>query len=210
MPAPKKKTQAGPALKWDSKARRYRSGGRFVSARAVAEERNRLIETVQGKLRAISQDYVDGKISLVEWQIGFKDTIKAAHTLAAAIPNGGKANMTPAMWGAVGARLRLEYTALQRFAIHLENGGKMHLGRVDMYAHSIRNTWLNAERINLPIFQMARWVRGARESCSGCIYQASRGVQLLASFPPLGSQNCLSRCRCHIQYVKVPAIAPAQ
>jgi len=192
-------------LTWDSRAHRYRDErGRFLKREAVTEARNRLIDDTQRRLRDLSQRYVDGKLTLVEWQLEFRDALRAAHTLAAGVARGGKANMTPADWGKVGARLKSEYAALQRFALQLEAGRAMHLGRVDLYARAVRHTFLEAERLGLPQFQLARWVRTRRESCEGCRSQAARGTALAAAFPPIGSQQCRSNCGCYLLYVKQP------
>lgn len=186
-------------LTWDGKSRRYRDQrGRFVARTIVTDARNQIVETTRQKLRALSQDFVDGKITLMEWQLAFKDTIKAGHTLAAGIAMGGKANMTPADWGRVGQMLRIQYEALNRFALELEGGRKMHLGRVDQYARSIRSTFLNAERLRVPLEQLARWIRTKRESCEDCREQARRGVLPVGAFPPIGSLACRHNCGCYL------------
>lgn len=195
---PKIKSQRLP-LVWDSQANRYRDQqGRFVARTIVTEARNRIVDDAQRKLRAISQQFLDGKISLADWQTQFKDIIKAAHTLAAGIAMGGKANMTAADWGRVGQLLRVQYEALNRFALQIEAGKKLSLGRVDHYAASIRSTFLNAERLRQPQFAVARWVRTKRESCEDCREQERRGVQLLSTFPRIGSLSCRHRCGCYL------------
>lgn len=195
---PKIKSQRLP-LVWDSKANRYRDQqGRFVARTTITEARNRIVNDTQQKLRAISQQFLDGKISLAEWQTSFKDIIKAAHTLAAGIAMGGKANMTAADWGRVGQMIRVQYEALNRFALQIEAGKKLSMGRVDHYAASIRSTFLNAERLRQPQFAVARWVRTKRESCEDCREQERRGVQLLSTFPRIGTLRCRHRCGCYL------------
>lgn len=201
MPNPVKKNRL--PLSWDNNAGRYRDQtGRFVARTVVTDARNQIVEHVRLKLRAISQDFTDGKITLAEWQLGFKDILKAGHTLAAGIAMGGKANMTPADWGRVGQQLRVQYEALQRFALQIEAGQKINLGRVDQYARSIRSTFLNVERLRIPATKRARWVRTKRESCEDCKEQERRGVQPIAMFPPIGSLRCRHNCGCYIQPIK--------
>jgi hypothetical protein len=164
--------------------------------------RNHLIEDTRLRLRDISQRFVDNRITLAEWQLEFRDTIKAAHTLAAGIAMGGRRNMTQADWGRVGALLRDQYSFLNRFAAQVEAGRAMHLGRVDLYARAVRSTFLNAERLRIPPTQLARWIRTKIESCPDCRYQASRGVALVGTFPPIGSQKCRHNCGCYLLYIK--------
>lgn len=199
MPKPIRKT---PELRWDKQANRYRaSNGQFVARSAVVDSVQSVVDDTRRKVQALSQAYADGKITLLDWQIGMKDTLKAAHTLSAGIAMGGKANMTPADWGRVGQMIRVQYEALNRFALELEQGKSMHLGRADQYAKAVRMTFINAERLNRPFQQLARWVRTKHESCAGCLEQAARGVQLLAAFPAIGSQQCRMNCGCHLAFV---------
>lgn len=199
MPNPNVKKTRLP-LSWDSKAGRYRDqNGRFVARPIVTDARNQIVEDTRLKLRAISQQFTDGKITLVEWQLGFKDILKAGHTLAAGIAMGGKANMTPADWGRVGQQLRVQYEALQRFALQIEARQKINMGRVDQYARSIRSTFLNVERLRIPAQKMAQWIRTKRESCEDCIEQERRGTQPIAMFPQIGSLRCRHNCGCYLK-----------
>lgn len=196
---PKIKSQRLP-LVWDSKSHRYRDQqGRFVARAIVTDARNRIVEDTKRKLLAISGLFEDGNISLADWQTQFKDIIKSAHTLAAGIAMGGKANMTAADWGRVGQMLRVQYEALNRFALQLEAGQKLNRGRVSQYAASIRSTFLNAERIRVSAMAMAKWIRTKRESCEDCIQQARRGIQPVAMFPLIGSLRCRHNCGCYLE-----------
>lgn len=186
-------------LVWDNQAGRYRDQqGRFVARTIVTNARNQIVEDTQRRLRAISQQYSDGKISLADWQTQFKDIIKAAHSLAAGIAMGGKKNMTAKDWGRVGQMLRVQYEALNRFALQLEAGKRISLGRVDHYAASVRSTFLNAERLRQSSVAVGRWIRTKRESCDDCREQERRGIQLLSTFPPIGSLRCRHRCGCYL------------
>lgn len=200
MPDPVKPSRL--PLVWDSQTGRYRDQqGRFVARTIVTDARNQIVDDTQQRLRRITEQYNDGKISLADWQTQFKDIIKAGHTLAAGIAMGGKNNMTAQDWGRVGQILRIQYEALNRFALQIEQkGGRISLGRVDHYAASIRSTFLNAERLRKPQFALGRWIRTKRESCEDCRAQASRGVQLVSTFPPIGSLRCRHHCGCYISY----------
>jgi hypothetical protein len=199
---PQTKRQPAPTLRYDPKASRYRSErGTFVSRATVLEARDAIVRDTSEKLRRISEQYRDGKISLAEWQTTFKDTIKAAHTLSAGIAMGGKANMAQSDWGKIGQQLRVQYEALNRFALQLEGGATINLGRVEQYARAVRSTFINAETLRQPATRMARWVRTRAESCAGCVEQAARGKQPLRSFPPIGSRQCRHACKCFLEYL---------
>lgn len=193
-------------LTFDNATQRYRgSNGRFVARRTIVDAVNSIVIDTENRVRQISQQYIDGKLSVAAWQSEMTDTLRAAHTLAAGIGGGGKANMTPRDWGRLGALTREQYKYLNRFALQLEDGKMPHFGRATMYARAVRNTFLNFERARLPKNAKGRWVLNARESCHGansCTEQSKRGLKPVSSFPLIGSRLCLHNCLCTIEVQK--------
>jgi hypothetical protein len=153
-------------------------------------------------LTILTEQLRDGRISLPEWAIRFRQEIKAGHSLTYTLARGGRAQMSAADWGRVGRLTRFHLGALDRYTSQLANGGLINFGRVRMYAAAIRNTFENAGRsIRLLDEQMpwARWIRTADESCPGCLAQASMPPRRLEDIPPIGSQECAANCRCYLE-----------
>lgn len=172
--------------------------GRFVSPRVIREAVNALVEDTRQHLRALSQQYMDGKLDAGAWQEAVKQRLRASHTLAAGVAMGGKANMTPRDWGRVGALTKEQYKYLSRFAEELAAGKRMNFGRIDLYARAVRSTYLNTKEFRYDARLKGRWVLHSRESCAGCLAQAERGVQFVSDFPAIGSHECLHNCLCEI------------
>jgi hypothetical protein len=192
-------------LTFDSATRRYRApDGRFVSKQAVRLEAHRVVQTSTRHLVELSERLRAGEISLAEWVVEFRAEIKRAHSLAYILARGGRDAMTGSDWGRLGQLLRFEYDALNRFATQIQNGAAVNMGRVRMYANSIRLSYENtlislALQVNPEL--KGRWRRTAQESCPGCIEQEDLGERLLRLIPERGSQHCLSNCRCFVEIV---------
>src|SRR5512133_629684 len=104
---------------------------------------NRYVDLATG--RFVSQDLIDSRISLADWQNGMMVNIKQAHTAAAALSNGGWANMSQSDWGATGQMIREQYGYLRNFAEQIANGTQALDGRLmvrtDMYADAAYGTF---------------------------------------------------------------------
>jgi len=185
---------------YHSTAREFRNAsGKVISRDRITAARDLIVKDTERKLIAITEQFQAGKISLVDWQIGFKNIIKPAHTLASGIAMGGKESMTVQTWGRVGQKIRIQYERLNMFALQIERGGKINMGRVKQYARAVRSTFINAARLRMPEGTLARWVRHAKESCDDCIALAGRGVAPIEDFPQVGAATkCRHNCLCEI------------
>jgi hypothetical protein len=183
-----------------SKARNeYRTGsGNPIGRDKLLAARDAIVKDTERKLVALTEKFIAGKINLPEWQVGFKNIIKPAHTLAAGVAMGGKEAMTVSDWSRVGQKLRIQYERLFQFGLQVEQGKKINMGRVRQYARAVRSTFLNAERLRFPAGALARWIRHAKESCEGCLSQAGKGVVPIENLPPIGSRTCRHNCLCEI------------
>lgn len=197
-----------PRYRWNPALMRYIDGsGRMVARDAVVAEMERHVRSAREQMLAISERLAAGQIALADWQRYMAAEIKIIHVQSAAIAKGGWAQMTPADWGAVGQRLRVQYRYLARFAADIASGRQPLNGRfwvrVKMYANASRGTRLAVQRraaARAGFGEGRRVLDDAAEHCDGCLDVASRGWMSLAALPPIGTQECIVNCRCDEEY----------
>src|SRR3972149_1294018 len=109
---------------WNADAGRYidNETGRFVSSSAVRDALEQVMDQSALNMNALSQQLLDGNISLASWQSSMMAEIKAAHVAAGAAANGGWGQMTQSDWGAVGQLVREQYDYLRNFSSQIASG----------------------------------------------------------------------------------------
>jgi hypothetical protein len=199
------------SLYWDSKAMRFRAeSGRFVRKSAVTDAVESAIAETAKRLKSLSTRLQTGEISVSQWVLEARDTIKAHHTLLGGIANGGKAQMSPADWGKVGSQTKFQYEKLQAFAREIRAGmplGKKFLNRITLYAEAGRSTYwaMHTRAHERAGFDEEMNVLSVSEHCEGdgsCRAETSRGWVKIGSLIPVGSRLCRARDRCAIEYRK--------
>lgn len=191
------------------------TGARRQVTRVVSTKTVRIITdaAIDAKVRNIGQlaeGLRAGVLSLAEWQTAMMQELKDIHLISAALNRGGWANMTQSDFGRVGRIVRDEYAYLRNFANDIAAGNVPLDGRfvrrAQLYGEAGRDTFYNfASVYNARLgFDEIASVLHARESCPECIDHAGRGFvpisELGASFRPIGSRQCLSRCKCSYIY----------
>lgn len=194
---------------WNEVAHRYYDAetGRFVPQSEIRNALENLIDQSGLNMNALTQSLQDGKISLADWQTGMMREIKLTHTASAALANGGWGQMTQADWGATGQLIREQYDYLRNFAKEIANGtqpfdGRM-LVRADMYADASNGTyWEIDKRSHLAQgYDLGRRVlESGADHCDDCLEYASEGWMPIEEIPEIGNSQCLTRCRCEIEY----------
>ena len=185
--------------------------GRFVSPSAVRDALESAIDQSALNMNAISQQLLSSEISLAQWQTGMMKNIKLAHTAAAASANGGWAQMTQSDWGFAGSLIKKQYENLERFAGQIESGkqalnGQI-LSRADLYGQAPIGTY-EAQRQRFEILvngvEEERRILEATDgaNCAGCLEQADLGWQPVGTLKNIGSQECLTNCRCTVEFRK--------
>lgn len=200
MPKPKAK------YKWSASRSRYTytKTGRAVPESRVRAGLQAAVDSSKEKIGKLTQRLVDGKINVSAWHEAMKAEIKAAHRAAAMLANGGKLDAKAA--GQLGAVLRKQYSYLRAFALQIENKeiplGARTVARARLYAQSVVVTYQNSVTARKLISgaAMARRVLTDAENCNGCIEYALMGWVEISMIPPIGSAECLSNCRCWIEY----------
>lgn len=185
--------------------------GRFVSSSAVRDALESVIDQSAMNMNAISQQLINNEISIASWRSSMMREIKLAHTAAASSANGGWAQMTPSDWGFAGQRIRTQYDYLNNFANQIANGEQALNGQVifraDLYGQAARGAY-EAQRQRLEAANGMEEERRILEvsdgaNCAGCLEQADLGWQPIGTLEPIGSQECITNCRCEFEYRRV-------
>lgn len=194
---------------------RYKSSGHAVKPETVNGWVDKLAEKTQQNLGVIAEEHRAGKINLPEWVIQTGEELKNAHRAVAIIAAGGKANMTQADWGFVGAQIRRELQYLNNFANEIENlppGSKLSsafVSRAKSYGAAIYETYEKAKRRRITADGLADLEENVLEPgaqhCAGCLAASAAGIVPLGTLTAIGDRDCKSKCRCRIRYWKTGA-----
>lgn len=198
---------------WSKSKRQYYRNGETVSDDELNGWIHQTVDKAMDRIEQLSRRYVAGEINHAEWVIDFKAEIKKGLRGMAHLANGGE--LDPRTLGALGAAVREQYKFLDRFASAVENGdvklGPGLIARSKMYADGFWGQYQNFQRLREEEAGMAyeRLVLGAAQHCPECQHDANRGFVKIGTLKPLGSRQCLSRCRCHFEYTMRAAGAVA-
>ena len=197
---------SSPPFRWDGS--RYRDArGRYIPAAEVRRILDRALDSGQLNARTLSEKLRAREIDVREWQAGMSRIVKRAQIQSAASAVGGVQQMSPALYGAAGAKIKEQYRYLQRFADELAAGlprdGRM-LMRAGMYADAGRATYHTFERRRMQQrgFDEKRNRRFPGDSCPGCVEAEDAGWVAIDSreVPEIGGRECRTNCRCRWSY----------
>lgn len=181
--------------------------GRFVSGATVRAELDKTLAASQKSMRTMSGQLQTGKISLADWQTGMMREIKNTHLTSAALAKGGWAQMTPADYGRVGAEVGKQYAYLDNFAQQIASGDQrldgVFMRRADMYFEAGRGTYHEVERSEQGLRGMTEErsiLDPTARHCDGCLAEERRGWVPIGNLVRIGARDCLTRCRCRIEY----------
>lgn len=195
-----------PVLSWDDLAGRYRrADGRFVPATQVREELDKALSNAARRTVTLADDYRAGRIGLVVWRLQMRQVIKETHLYAAALAQGGWAQMTPEAYGRVGQVIRLEYGFLEQWVGQIQGGwvldGRL-TSRSQLYAAAARGTFhrIQAEQMLRRGMDMEKSVLHPAEHCAQCVSEAAHGFRPIGEMVPIGQRTCLRNCKCTVVY----------
>lgn len=201
----KKDKEGAELVRFDAAKGRFYYKGRSVSVKQIRKYLERIENRYAHHLDKITEDLLNGEITIGEWKRSFERKITSSHILAGALALGGIA---------VAARNQMVQTAINselRFADEFSEAvRKKKAGtyaqvraRARSYARAAAITFANAElesRKLMGIQIKARRLRRASESCKDCIYWSRRGWIPIQIMPRIGSLTCRHYCRCFIEY----------
>lgn len=167
---------------FDERAGRYRTArGTFVREAAVRDALDRVLAAAESQTRALGDLLRTRQVPVAEWERRMRLACKDAHLQAYAAAQGGWAQLSPADYGRIGADVRRQYAYLRRFRRQLEDGTQLMDGRftrrMAQYVNAGRVRYHAVERAEKERrgYAEARRVRGAADSCPGCVAAAARG-----------------------------------
>lgn len=203
-------------FRWNPRTRRYiGSDGRMVPKARVKAAVDEAVEASRDVMAGYAERLIEGKMSLVDYQLAMRDEIKAMHLAAHATARGGWRELSASERGRAAVRIREQYKYLNEACLAIERGERKLDGRfrasARMYASSARASYGEADYTASKDAQEAeadtheeRWERSASDSCSGCVEQEDKGWVPLGSLPEIGSQDCESNCKCSKNVRKKP------
>lgn len=191
---------------YDERTGRYRSSsGRFVPQSQVRRALERRVEAAGREMQRLAEQLRSGAISTTQWRSEMHRRMRDVHLFSAATVKGGWAQMTPADFGRVGARMKEQLKFLDNFARDIDRGlpldGRF-LRRAGLYALSGRETAHRTQTLQMQTraFDEERSVLGVAEHCPVCVDEAAKGWVPIGTLIPIGRRQCLGNDRCAMQY----------
>lgn len=165
----------------------FAAGDLVLFRRSTRAEKLAFLADAQAafNLRAetINQQYVDGEITLSQWESEAIRIVKTINVQSFAKGvSGDWESITFQMWGKLGAHIKVQRARLRDFVNTLQGGTKSieYLNnRLKMYGSAARAAMLQADA----------WERGVP-------------VLVVPAWPGDGTTNCRSRCRCRWAFQK--------
>jgi len=210
---------------FETGTQRYRdlATGRFLSNTDVIGIVNGIADRTTGDpVTTINTMLADGRLNTADWKTGFARQIKNAYIQQAELAAGGRAGMTPQMWGSVGGSVREQYRYLDKFAKQIEGKQLSPVqieARTKMYINSSRESFWRIKDMKAKDAGMTeeKWnAIGDDSTCGPCADAGAMGWQPIGTFAQPGSgrvmnrprTNCqgLTNCRCEKLYRKGPVV----
>jgi hypothetical protein len=193
------------AYTYDRASGRYRdSSGRYLSERAVRDAVDNLADLSSARIADLTTRLQSGGLQLADWQQQMMAEMKAAHVAAGVAAHGGRQQMAPADWGAVGRRLRDQYGYLREFAAQIADGrqpldGRL-VARARLYGQASRSTFeaIRARDDKARGMTVEQNVLHGSDHCLQCPGLSARGWVPIGSLPMIGERQCGQNDRCTI------------
>ena len=167
------------AWQWDARTKRYRdtTSGRYLSPAKMTVLRDRFLDAQGEKARGAAARLATGTRTVTEWQQDLRKCVKQTFVDQYVLARGGRRQMTPRDWGALGQMLREQYGYLNGFAAEVASGA---LTQAQIASRG--ELYLNSSRQAFEKGQAASW-----------------GVRL-SLVPADGRAECRSNCKCSLKY----------
>lgn len=196
---------------WDTRSARYKdpATGQFVGRQAVKDAVEQVIDGARQELQSHTRRLAAGVVDLPTWQVECAQTLRALHLASAVIGKGGRAQMTPADYGRIGARTKDQYGFLARFAGEIHSGAvdlanePLALRRIGLYADAAHATYEQSSRDSAATSAILTWERnvlGSADHCVECLAATASGRVPIGTLPLPGQRICKQGCKCHLVY----------
>ena len=179
--------------------------GQEIATSAIQAEIQAHIAAGQALIQELTGQMSAGDITLEEWKLAIASELKDMHGAMAMLGAGGADNMTPAMWGEVGSRLKQEYIYLNNFAQEIADGKLSEAQiamRLDMYTNGAYGSYADAERTSEMLAgstEEMRILEDGADHCGDC-EDAAGHWEPIGTLPDIGDSQCGSNCQCSFDY----------
>jgi hypothetical protein len=202
-----------PDYSYSPRTRRYSSGGKTVPPERVREWVSEIRGKAQERMKAVTEQFVAGKVNRAAWTIEMRSLISRSHGAVAMMAQGGKKAMDEKAWGRVGQRIKSEAEYLRGFERDIANGKAgteaQIVARAQLYANALHGTYEGAVIAREKAAGVTRVLRvlgePKTEHCSDCPGLA--GEYDIDKVPQIGDSECQSACNCYIESVEAEGVA---
>jgi hypothetical protein len=194
---------------WDATTGRYLDAdGDPVPARALRAAVRTVVDDSADRLGILAERFAAGRLDLVGWRDAVRQELRTSYGVAASLAQGGVAQMDSSARGFLGSQLREAYQFLDVFSLDVSQGrvdlaSDAFRARAQMYAGGAHTTFyaFQERAASARGYQRERNVlEGGSAHCAGCEAEAARGWVPVGTLSIPGSRDCVSNCRCEIQY----------
>lgn len=200
--------QKQPNYTWDPVKRRYRDKrGHLVRLAVILAWVKRATEKAKKDFLKLAQRLIDGEITDREFQVEMGRRISASHRAMAVIAAGGLLALTGPMRRRLADLVTMQLAYFLRFASQIQQGRvtpAQIANRASMYGDALYSTYQNlvTAREEGGGARYARRIAKMDDgTCEGCGDQHRKGWQKIEDILPIGDAECLSNCRCVIEYL---------
>jgi len=162
-----------------------------------------------------AEEYLDGRISALQFQAIMQHGIISGHKAMAAIAAGGIGLLVGALLEKTRNIIATQRAYMLRFAAQIATGQLSPAQvavRSSMYADALYSTFANIQTAREAISAQAsgigrcarRIIDPAAEHCDECPALAEKGWMPIEEMVPIGDTTCLTNCRCTIEYGDCP------
>ena len=164
-----------------------------------------LTDATVKEMIGLVKDVYRGSITVEQFEISFAAAIKDGHLASGMYGAAGRGNMTQAMWGEAGSRIKAEYEYLHQFATGIADGSISEaeaLRRAGMYGNDIHGSYADTQRAVASDsgFTEERRVPTSAKPCDGCEAEATKGWQPIGMLKEIGATECGSNCGCGFEF----------
>lgn len=193
---------------YDPRSRRYRdtTTGQYLSAKTVRSAIDQIIDAQTVDMRDLAQNLVDGSLSLADWQMKSAALLKNLHVAMGLAATGGLEATSASDLGYIASQIKKQYSYLNKMALEIRKGEQALDGtlvaRAALYTQAGREIYeaVVARAAKDGGATQERSILGAADHCNDCVGEAAKGWVDIGTLIPIGQRQCLSNCRCGMQY----------
>lgn len=194
-------------VNWNPKTRRYVRNGKSIPPDSIRRWVLQTVGQARVRLTTIAEGFVNHR-NTAEWFIKSRGELRAMHTALAMIAQGGRHQMTPKAWGRVGQMIKSEMEYLRQFERDVSKGVVSDaelLARVVNYGEAGYKVYSNMvkQREAEAGMYARRVLDDPDKSCDDCKAAASEEFVPAHEVKEIGDSQCLSLCRCDVEYAEV-------